>query len=143
MWRFLYFTMSLILLIAFCLYLRSYYSNRITLGKIEWIACSDNLSKLKTRDFYLLGPCEISLWAKHPYIYGYYIKKNEKVVNYFIVDLEKEDVSIQNIKKAYFLHEFEKKGLDPNEITNFWSLKGQWGNTNRLELLLKNLKELH
>ena len=132
---------TVLLIISFCVFSKIYYLHRIDLGKIKWIDCSDNLSKLMVQDSCLLGPCSISLWARYPYIYGRFRNDNELYAEYFIIDLREKEIKIQKIDRVNVPYEFEKRKLDYSEITTFWSLKGQWGNKDRLKSLIENTKE--
>lgn len=109
---------------------------RINLGKIKWVYLSENSSSLYFGNACFLERCGISLWAEYPYVYGHYSRGGKTA--YFIVDLSEETPVLRKIADTYVLDEFQKRNLDHEKLTTFWSLKGQRGDAAKLSILERN-----
>lgn len=130
-------------ILAYAIYIAwfIYDKNHVDMGKLRWVVSEHNATYLTHSDAgVILGPCFISLWAKYPYIYGnYHLGANSKPVH-FIIDMDKDTPVVREIDDAYYLHELQKLGLDFSSVTNYWSLKGQWGDKNKLQALQDSMK---
>ena len=121
-----------ICVIASVLYLHYRHRTVINLGPLNWKIVHSNTSVLKSNSGKILvGPSHITLWGKHPYVYG-----QDSTTPFFVIDLRTETV-----------RSFEPyKGLDietvpPNKYVTFYDLhEHEWGKV-RLRQLRANLKK--
>ena len=113
---------------------------RIDLGKIKWVVHPKNSSSLYFGNACLLERCGISLWADYPYVYGFY-RSREKAATFFIIDLRAATPKILRIADSRVPYEFQKRNLDHEKLTTFWSLKGQWGDSEKLSALKRGAVE--
>ena len=116
--------------------------NTITLNDITWefLGRKENLGIIRDHSKRIIGPANIQLWGKYPYLAGDCVFA-EKTVRYFIYDMKEKKI----IYSDHF-REFEDKYNLPfseKDFVTFQDLKGQWANPQKYNQLKYNLQQVH
>ena len=116
--------------------------NTITLNDITWefLGGKENLGIIRDHSKIIIGPANIQLWGKYPYLAGDCVFAGE-TVKYFIYDMKGKKIiysdHFSELENKYNLP-FSKK-----DFVTFQDLKGQWANPRKYNQLKNNLQQEH
>ena len=116
--------------------------NTITLNDITWefLGGKENLGIIRDHSKIIIGPANIQLWGKYPYLAGNCVFAG-KTVKYFIYDMKGKKIIYSDhfgeLENKYTLPFSEK------DFVTFQDLKGQWANPQKYNQLKNNLQQEH
>ena len=128
-------------IILFC-FLFIHNRNTITLNDITWefLGGKENLGIIRDHSKIIIGPANIQLWGKYPYLAGDCVFAG-KTVKYFIYDMKGKKIiysdHFSELENKYTLPFSEK------DFVTFQDLKGQWANPQKYNQLKNNLQQEH
>ena len=134
----LFFIALVLFLLLFCfVYFVIKNKNKILLETVTWKYVGNNQSVILDRDGRLmLGPANLTIWGKYPYIVGDCFSADRKS-KYFIIDMVTNNIYLyNNFQQLKKLHAIE---FNLNEFVTFQDLRGQWAKSEKLKKLLANL----
>ena len=116
--------------------------NIMTLNDITWefLGGKENLGIIRDHSKIIIGPANIQLWGKYPYLAGNCVFAG-KTVRYFIYDMKEKKIIYSDHSS-----EFEDKYNLPfreKDFVTFQDLKGQWANPQKYNQLKYNLQQVH